>query len=141
MDNSLVDPRWKDLYKLAGIAAIVSEFVILLGIVTFFIWPYTPGSKTTEEILRLLQSDPLGGLVSLDLFLFVGNLFSIFLFLALYVSLRPVNPSYALVALAVGLIGLVLLIPARPIYRAVCPEQAIRRRDHRCRQESGTRRG
>ena len=116
MDNSLVDPRWKDLYKLAGIAAIVSEFVILLGIVTFFIWPYTPGSKTTEEILRLLQSDPLGGLVSLDLFLFVGNLFSIFLFLALYVSLRPVNPSYALVALAVGLIGLVLLIPARPIF-------------------------
>jgi hypothetical protein len=78
MDTSIVDPRWKDLYKLAGIAAIVSEFVILLGIVTFFIWPYTPGSKTTEEILRLLQSDPLGGLVSLDLFLFVGNLFSIF---------------------------------------------------------------
>ena len=28
MDNSLVDPRWKDLYKLAGIAAVVSEFVI-----------------------------------------------------------------------------------------------------------------
>ena len=115
MDTSIVDPRWKDLYKLAGIVAIVSEFVILLGIVTFFIWPYTPGNKTTEEILRFLQSDPLGGLVSLDLFLFVGNLFSVFLFLALYVSLRPVNPSYALVALAVGLIGLVLLIPARPI--------------------------
>ena len=112
MDTSLVDPRWKDLYKLAGIAAIVSEFVIFLGIITYFIWPYTPGNETTEEILRLLQSDPLGGLVSLDLFLFVGNLFSVFLFLALYVSLRPVNPSYALVALAVGLIGLVLLIPA-----------------------------
>jgi hypothetical protein len=116
MDTSIVDSRWKDLYKLAGIAAIVSEFVILLGVVTFFIWPYAPGSKTTEEILRLLQSDPVGGLISLDLFLFVGNLFSVFLFLALYVSLRPVNPSFALVALAVGLIGLVLLIPARPIF-------------------------
>ena len=53
--------------------------------------------------------------MSLDLFLLIGNLFSVFLFLALYVSLRPVNPSYALVALVVGLIGLVLLIPARPI--------------------------
>jgi hypothetical protein len=115
MDNSLVDPRWKDLYKLAGIAAVVSELVILLGIVAYIIWPYAPGSKTTEEILRLLQNDPLQGLVSLDLFLLIGNLFSVFLFLALYVSLRPVNPSYALVALAVGLIGLVLLIPARPI--------------------------
>jgi hypothetical protein len=116
MDTSIVDPRWKGLYKLAGIAAIISEFVILLGVVTFFIWPYAPGSKTTEEILRLLQSDPLGGLVSLDLFLFIGNLFSVFLFLALYVSLKPVSPSYALVALAVGLIGLILLIPARPIF-------------------------
>jgi hypothetical protein len=116
MDASPVDPRWQDLYKLAGIAAIVSEFVILLGIVTFFVWPYAPGSKTTEEILRLLQSNPLGGLISLDLFLFVGNLFSVFLFLALYVSLKPVNESFALVALVVGLIGLVLLIPARPIF-------------------------
>ena len=115
MDDSLVDPRWKDLYKLAGIAAVVSELVILFGIVAYIIWPYAPGSKTTEEILRLLQSDPLQGLVSLDLFLLIGNLFSVFLFLALYVSLRPVNPSYALVALVVGLIGLVLLIPARPI--------------------------
>jgi hypothetical protein len=115
MDSSLVDPRWKDLYRLAGIAAVVSELVILLGIVAYVIWPYAPGSRTTEEILRLLQSDPLAGPVSLDLFLVIGNLISVFLFLALYVSLRPVNPSYALVALTVGLIGLVLLIPARPI--------------------------
>jgi hypothetical protein len=116
MDTSNVDPSWKDLYKLAGIAAVVSELVILLGLVTFFIWPYAPGSKSTEEILRLLQSNPLSGLVSLDLFLVIGNLFSVFLFLALYVSLRPVNQSFALVALVVGLIGLVLLIPARPIF-------------------------
>jgi hypothetical protein len=116
MDSSTIDPRWNDLYKLAGIAAIVSELVILLGLVTFFIWPYAPGNKTTEEILRLLQSDPLGGLISLDLFLFIGNLFSIFLFLALYVSLKPANQSFALVALAVGLVGLVLLVPARPIF-------------------------
>ena len=65
MDTSTLDPRWKDLYKLAGIAAIVSEFVILLGIVTFFIWPYTPGSKInvrmtpySREAARKLYSDP-----------------------------------------------------------------------------------
>ena len=108
--------RWKDLYKMAGIAAVVSELVILLGIVTYFIWPYSPGSLTTENIFLLLQRDPLGGMISLDLFLFVGNLFSVFLFLALFVSLKEVNESYALIALAVGLIGLVLLIPSRPIF-------------------------
>ena len=116
MDFANVDPRWKDLYKMAGVAAIVSELVILLGIVTYFIWPYAPGATSTANILLLLQKDPLGGLVSLDLFLFVGNLFSIFLFLALYVSLKPLNESIALVALVVGLTGVVLLIPSRPIF-------------------------
>jgi hypothetical protein len=108
--------RWKDLYRLAGIAAIISEIIILLGFVTYFIWPFTPGVKPVEEILHFLQTDKLGGLISLDIFLFLGNLFSMMLFLALYVSLKEVNESYALVAVALGLIGLVLLIPSRPIF-------------------------
>lgn len=112
---SIVNPQWKGLYKIAGVAAIISELVILLGIITYFIYPYTPGKDTTESILLLLQIDPLGGLISLDIFLFIGNLFSVFLFLVLYVSLRQVDESVALIALVVGLIGAVLLVPARPI--------------------------
>lgn len=115
MNTTMVDLRWCDLYRIAGIAAIVSELVILLGFVTYFIFPYAPGTKSTEEIFMLLQSNPLGGMISLDLFLFIGNLFSIALFLALYVSLKSVNESYALIALVLGLIGVVLLIPARPL--------------------------
>ena len=107
--------NWKDLYKIAGIAAIVSEIIIILGFVTYFIWPYAPGMETTETIFLNLQSPTLGALISLDLFLLVGNLFSVFTFLALYVSLKRVNESYALIALALGLIGLVLLIPSRPL--------------------------
>jgi hypothetical protein len=100
---------------MAGIAAIVSEVVILLGIVSYFIWPYAPGVKSTESIFLLLKSNPFGGLVSLDLFLFAGNLFSVLLYLALYVSLEQVNKPYALAALAVGLIAVILLIPSRPL--------------------------
>jgi hypothetical protein len=113
--TTTIDPRWKDLYRLAGIAAVISEIIILLGFVTYFIWPFSPGAKPAEEILRFLQTDRLGGLVSLDIFLFVGNLFSLMLFLAFYVSLKEVNESYALIAVTLGLIGLVLLIPSRPI--------------------------
>ena len=115
MNTDTIDPRWKDLYRIAGIAAIISIAVIILGFVTYFIWPFTPGVESTESILRFLQRNRLGGLISLDFFLFVGNLFSLMLFLALYVSLKQVNESYALIALALGLIGLVLLIPSRPI--------------------------
>lgn len=115
MNATIIDSRWKDLYRIAGIAAIVSELIIILGFVTYFIFPYAPGSNSTADIFLLLQSNPLGGMISLDLFLFVGNLFSIALFLALYVSLKTVNESYALLALAIGLIGVVLLIPSRPL--------------------------
>ncbi len=115
MNTPVVDSRWKDLYRIAGIAAITSELVILLEFITYFIFPYAPGTQSTESIFMLLHSNPLGGMISLDLFLFIGNLFSIALFLALYVSLKPINESYALIALALGLIGVVLLIPARPL--------------------------
>ena len=115
MNGATPDPRWKDLYRVAGIVAVISIIVILFSIVLYFFWPYAPGSKTTEEIFHLLKSNPLGGLISLDLLLLVGNLLSIMLFLALYVSLKPVNESYALIALVIGLVGVVLLVPARPI--------------------------
>ena len=115
VNSTIADPRWRDLYKIAGVAAIISELVIVLGIVTYFIWPYTPGNDSAADILLRLQRDPLGGLIALDLFLFIGNLFSITLFLALYVSLRQVNESVALIAVVIGLLGVVLLIPARPI--------------------------
>jgi len=38
------------------------------------------------------------------------------LFIALYIALKQVNESYALIALVVGLMADVLIIPARPIY-------------------------
>ncbi len=114
--NATTDYRWKELYKIAAVAAIVSELVILLGIALYFVYPYAPGTKSTQEIFAMLQSNPLGGLISLDLFLFIGNIFSIPLFLGLYVSLRQANESYALVALALGLIGVVSLIPSRPLF-------------------------
>ena len=71
------DPRWRDLYKAAGIAAVISEIVIILGFVMYFIWPYSPGTESTETILLNLQSNTLGTLISLDLFLFIGNLFNV----------------------------------------------------------------
>jgi hypothetical protein len=47
--------------------------------------------------------------------LVLGNLFGILLFLTLYVSLKQVNESYALIALVLGLVAVTWIIPARPI--------------------------
>ena len=95
MNMETQNSRWKELYTISAIAAILSETVIIIGIVSVFIYPYAPGSMSTESIFLLLQNDKLGGLISFDFLLVLGNLFGILIFLALYVSLKQVNESYA----------------------------------------------
>jgi hypothetical protein len=60
-----------------------------------------------------------------------SNVFAIPFFLVLYVTLKEVDEGWALIALALGLIGLACLVPARPIpemfalsdrYAAATPE-------------------
>ncbi len=110
-----VEARWKDLLTVGGIACIAGELIIVLGIVAYFVWPYMPGYTSVEEIFSFIQTDRLGGLMALDFFLLIGNLFSILIFLALYISLKKVNESYALIALVLGLVAMILIVPARPI--------------------------
>lgn len=109
------DPRWKDLYRIGGISALVIEFLILFSIIAFVLWPYLPGSASTEDILVNIYRDRFGGLMALDFLLLISNLCGILLFLALYVALKRVNESYALIALVLGLVASVLIVPARPI--------------------------
>lgn len=114
-DTEGADPRWKDLYKIGGIAAIALALIMLLGVIAFFIWPYSPGFTSAVDIFTAIQTDRIGVLMSLDFFLFLSTFGSILLYLALYVSLKQVNESYALIALVLGLIAAVVIIPARPI--------------------------
>jgi hypothetical protein len=107
--------RWKDLYRIGGISSIAVSILVLVAIVAFFIWPYTPLEKTTAEIFSVLQNDLLGGLISLDLLMLIISLINILPTLALYAALREVNESYALIALVLGLIAITTAIPARPL--------------------------
>ena len=115
MNIETKNPRWSELYKIGAIAAILSVVILFIGIVAYFIYPFAPGIQSTESIFLLLQNDTLGGLISLDFHLVLGNILGIILFLALYVSLREVNESYALIALVFGLVADFLIFPARPI--------------------------
>jgi hypothetical protein len=111
--------RWKDLYRIGGVACIIVVALVMLAIIAFFIWPYAPGSAPTEDILIALQDDMLGGLVSLDTLLPVIELVTVLPLLALYVALKHVNESYALVALVLGLIAVVFFVVARPLSELV----------------------
>lgn len=54
--------------------------------------------------------------MSLDFLYLVGSFFAIPIFLTLYITLRRASESFSALALALGFVGLVSLIPARPIF-------------------------
>jgi hypothetical protein len=114
-DHAIPDPRWRDLYRLGAIACIMLAAAIPLAVIAFFIWPYTPGVSSIAEIFADLQKDRLAGLMSLDLSVILLEPLAILQTLALYAALKKVNESYALVALVVGLMGILLWLTARPL--------------------------
>ena len=91
-------------------AAVISVVVIPLSIIAFFAWPLWP-----DNILAVIQQDWLAGLMGLDFAYLFSNVFAIPFFLVLYVTLKEVDEGWALIALTLGLMGLVCLVLARPI--------------------------
>lgn len=118
-DPETTDPRWKDIYRIGGISSILVAALIIFAIVAFFIWPFKPGTTSTENILTMLQTDRLGGLMSLDLPFLVTVLVNILPLLAIYAALKQENESYAFIALVLGLVAAVALISSRPLAELV----------------------
>ena len=54
------DSRWRSLYRIGAVAALLSVIVIPISIVSFFIWPTFP-----DDILLVIQEDWLAGLMGL----------------------------------------------------------------------------
>ena len=115
IEPATFDPRYKTLYRLGGIASIVIAFSIALAIAAFFIWPYKGSNTSIEAIFTLLQTDRLGGLISLDISMLLIAPINILMFLAIYAALRRVDESIALIALVLALIAVVLVIVCRPL--------------------------
>jgi hypothetical protein len=104
------DGRWQWLYKIGAVAALLTLVIIPFSVIAFFIWPSFP-----DDILVVIQEDWFAGLMSLDFLYLLGNFFAFPFFLVLYVTLREVDESWALIALTLGLLGLVGIFLARPI--------------------------
>ena len=112
-------PRQKDIYIIGGITATTVAVLITFAIIAFFIWPYKPGFASAQSIFETLQKDRLGGLIALDLPMLVITPLNLLLYLAMYMALKRVNATYALIALILSLMAVVLLIPTRPLVELV----------------------
>ena len=118
-DAGIPDPHWKDLYRIGCIACAIFPAFIVIAVVAYFLWPYSPGFTDVADIFADLQNNRLGGLVSLDLSVVVLMPVLIFEMLALYAALKQFNESYALIALVIGLIGVVLWLVSKPLVEMV----------------------
>ncbi len=114
-----LDQRRQDLYRIGAVSCIIVVVLLIFAVVAFLIWPFSVGVVPTIEIFTLLQTDRLGGLMSLDPFLLLIELITVLPLLALYVALKDVNESYALIALVVGLLAVVFVVPTRPLAEVV----------------------
>ena len=105
--------RWSLLYRVGAAAAFASAVLIPIQVVVFMIWP-PPLDGTAADWFALLHRNRLAGLVDLDLLLAVDNALLVPLLLALYVVLRKVHESAMTLAVALGLVGVVMYLASNP---------------------------
>jgi hypothetical protein len=116
VNTESADLRWKNLYRLGAIASITVLIVMLISVAGYIAWPNAAGVTPTVEIFNLIQTNVWAAFIALDLGLSISNLVSIFIYLALYVALRRVSETFALIALVLGLVAAAALIAARPVF-------------------------
>jgi Domain of unknown function (DUF4386) len=104
-------PSWGTLYRAAGVAALITAALVPVQLAVFMAYPVP---ETVTGWFQLLQDNPLAGLVDLDLLLVVDNVLLVVIALALYVALRPANPSVTTMATGLWLLAIVLFIAANP---------------------------
>lgn len=98
-----INPLFKDLYKLGAVAAWLVAGLTLSEIIFFTFYPQP---DTIRDWFALFQSNKLIGL--LVFWGFEGLMYGlfIFVFLALYFTLRKTNPSWMVIAITFALLGI-----------------------------------
>jgi len=105
------DSRWNWLYKVAGMAALITAVLIVVQMIVFILWP--PPS-TAIDYFNLFQDSTLLGLLALDLLYVIDNVLLIPILLALYVALRRTNEPLMIIGAALGFVGIAALFASNP---------------------------
>lgn len=104
---------WKGLVVLGAWAALGSVALIMVQVGIYVIWP---PPETTLEFFEVLSTNPLHGLVALDVLYIVSNLLAFLVYLGLAVVLWRVSRSAVVVALSFGTLGMAAYMASpRPV--------------------------
>src|SRR6266699_457817 len=94
---------WKPLYRVGGAAALI---VVLLYVIQIVVLVVSPPPSTVIDFFTLFHKNALLGLLDLDLLSIADYALFVPMFLALYVALRRVSPSFMAIATTLGLVGI-----------------------------------
>jgi hypothetical protein len=97
------ESAWKPLYRVGGAAALI---VVLLYVIQIIVLVVSPPPSTAIDFFTLFHKNALLGLLDLDLLSIADYALFVPLFLALYIALRRVSPSFIAIATALGLVGI-----------------------------------
>ena len=104
---------WRWLYRIGGLAAALLVVVTIFHSGAYFV------VGPPEDVVGwfgLFEDNPLGGLLAFELLMVGYVVLSIPVVLALYVVLRPANPSLMAVYVGLSLIGIMAFVVARPAF-------------------------
>jgi hypothetical protein len=90
--------------KFARVAAAITAVVIVLGVVTFLVWPPLATASVADWFARF-QASWLHGMLDLDLLMLVSNIAAIPIWVAGYLALRRTSPSLMALAAPLGLVA------------------------------------
>jgi len=110
-DTDTTDTRWYWLYKVAGIAALITAVLILVQMIVFVL---SPPPSTAVDYFNLIQDNALLGLLALDLLYVIDNVLLIPILLALYVALRRTSEPFMIIGAALGFVGIAALFASNP---------------------------
>jgi Domain of unknown function (DUF4386) len=111
---------WKPLYRAGAVAALLTMGLTLISLPVYLVWPppdgLQPTASTVIDLFTIFQHNWLHGLFDLDLVMLIAALLMVPLNLALFMSLRHVNPSWMAIALVLSLMGSAAYLAINPCF-------------------------
>lgn len=101
------DLKWKSLYRIGGMAAILAAVLLLIEIIVFTIWPQP---TTAIGHFTLIESNKFIGLIDFYLLEFIAYILFIPMFFAIYVALKRFNESYMALAIILAIVGITIFL-------------------------------
>jgi len=100
---AIAGTSWKSLHRVGSAAALL---VVVLYVIQIIVLVVSPPPSTVVGYFTLFHKNALLGLLDLDLLSIADYVLFVPMFLAIYIALRRISPSFMAIATALGLVGI-----------------------------------